>query len=372
MGSVESYKNSKGKTLWRARYRKPDHSPTSKRGFKGSREAERFLVEIEASKNKGLFIDQMHSKTLLKTLAEPWLENKRAILKPSSFRPLESAWRNHVQPAWGDKQIGNMRHSEIQRWVSQLSDQYSPTVVIRAHNILSALLEVAVRDRLILSNDAQGIGLPRKNVKRKAYLTLDQVEMLATTSGDFETLILTMAYTGLRWGEVTALRVQDFDETRRRITVNENAVDVGGTIHVGKPKSHKSRSVPVPEFLIEKLQIEIRGKHSMQLIFGDGSAYIRQSSSGRGWFASAVRKCQKSDSTFPRVTPHDLRHTAASLAISAGANVKAVQRMLGHASAAMTLDTYADLFEDDLDSVAIGLDDARSARIVSKKMSKKQ
>jgi integrase len=57
----------------------------------------------------------------------------------------------------------------------------------------------------------------------------------------------------------------------------------------------------------------------------------------------------------PRLTPHDLRHTAASLAISAGANVKAVQRMLGHASAAMTLDTYADLFDEDLDAVAIAL-----------------
>lgn len=61
-----------------------------------------------------------------------------------------------------------------------------------------------------------------------------------------------------------------------------------------------------------------------------------------------------------RVTPHDLRHTAASLAISAGANVKAVQRMLGHASAAMTLDTYAELFEDDLDAVASALDQQRS------------
>lgn len=58
------------------------------------------------------------------------------------------------------------------------------------------------------------------------------------------------------------------------------------------------------------------------------------------------------------MTPHDLRHTAASLAISAGANVKAVQRMLGHASAAMTLDTYADLFDDDLDNVADALDRA--------------
>jgi integrase len=57
---------------------------------------------------------------------------------------------------------------------------------------------------------------------------------------------------------------------------------------------------------------------------------------------------------------HDLRHTAASLAISAGANVKAVQRMLGHASAAMTLDVYADLFDDDLDHVAGRLDEAAS------------
>jgi integrase len=57
------------------------------------------------------------------------------------------------------------------------------------------------------------------------------------------------------------------------------------------------------------------------------------------------------------MTPHDLRHTAASLAVQAGANVKAVQRMLGHASAAMTLDVYADLFDDDLDRVAARLDE---------------
>ena len=62
------------------------------------------------------------------------------------------------------------------------------------------------------------------------------------------------------------------------------------------------------------------------------------------------------------VTPHDLRHTAASLAIAAGANVKAVQRMLGHASASMTLDVYAALFGDDLDAVATRLDEAVAAR----------
>ena len=64
------------------------------------------------------------------------------------------------------------------------------------------------------------------------------------------------------------------------------------------------------------------------------------------------------------MTPHDLRHTAASLAVSAGANVKAVQRMLDHASAAMTLDVYADLFDDDLEAVATALDQARARESV--------
>ena len=66
------------------------------------------------------------------------------------------------------------------------------------------------------------------------------------------------------------------------------------------------------------------------------------------------------------MTPHDLRHTAASLAVSAGANVKAVQRMLGHASAAMTLDLYAELFDDDLEAVATALDAARARENVGK------
>jgi integrase len=83
-----------------------------------------------------------------------------------------------------------------------------------------------------------------------------------------------------------------------------------------------------------------------------------RNSGAQGWFANAVRRAQAVDPSIPRLTPHDLRHTAASLAISSGANVKAVQRMLGHASAAMTLDTYADLFDDDLDAVASRLNDA--------------
>ena len=77
-----------------------------------------------------------------------------------------------------------------------------------------------------------------------------------------------------------------------------------------------------------------------------------------------MRQAQAVDKTFPSLTRHDSRHTAASLTVSAGTNIKALQRMLGHASASMTSDTYADLFDEDLDNVAERLDKDRTQKIV--------
>lgn len=104
------------------------------------------------------------------------------------------------------------------------------------------------------------------------------------------------------------------------------------------------------------------GKKPDDLIFAaPEGGVLRVSNWRRRVFNKAVKRLVAKDATFPVVTPHDLRHTAASLAISAGANVKAVQTMLGHKSAAITLDTYTDLFPDDLEAVAAALDAARMA-----------
>ena len=104
------------------------------------------------------------------------------------------------------------------------------------------------------------------------------------------------------------------------------------------------------------------GKGRDDLVFTDLRGGVLRYSNWRARvFEPAVAKCRKSDESFPSITPHDLRHTAASLAINAGANVKAVQRMLGHAKASMTLDVYADLFDADLDDVAVNLDAAIGA-----------
>jgi integrase len=120
--------------------------------------------------------------------------------------------------------------------------------------------------------------------------------------------------------------------------------------------------VPVPEFVLDELSMQCTGKAPGDLVFaGRDSRYLQRPKSHTGWFLAAVRKAK-----VQKITPHDLRHTCASLAVAAGVNVLALQRMLGHTSAKMTLDTYADLFDDDLDAVAVTLH-SRYAREVTEK-----
>jgi integrase len=156
----------------------------------------------------------------------------------------------------------------------------------------------------------------------------------------------------LRWGEMAALRVQDFDMLRRPVNVSRSVTESGGLVW-STPKTWERRSVPFPAALRDELAALMVGKGRDDLVFTDQRGGVLRNSNWRARvFRPAVAKCQAADETFPAITPHDLRHTAASLAVSVHANVKAVQRMLGHAKASMTLDIYADLFDEDLDGVA--------------------
>ena len=368
MATISKYQTSSGATLYRVRYRTPENRQTDKRGFTSKREAARFAATVEVSKLKGEYVAPSRARMTVAELGAAWLDRQRGHLKPSSHRAVEIEWRVRVAPRWGHVALGDIRPTAIQRWLSDLShgvDGARPvgaSVVNRAHHVLSSILADAVRDHLLARNPASDIKLPRKNRKRPVYLTHQQVAKLAAASGPYEGLVLLLAYTGLRWGEAIGLRVRDLDMLRRRATVSENAVQVGSEVLVGTPKAHKQRSVPLPEFLLGYLARQCEGKGRDDLLFpGDDGGHQERPHSTSGWFIKAV-----AESGVPRVTPHDLRHSAASLAVSAGANVKAVQRMLGHASAAMTLDVYADLFDDDLEAVATALNDARARESVGK------
>ena len=358
MGSVHPYKTAAGKKYY-VRYRKPDGTNAAKRGFRTKLEAQTYLATVDVSISANQYIDPNAARIRIGELGKVWLEDQAAVMKPSPFHSLESSWRIHVEPAWGKVQVAAVRFSDVRAWVTELAAQRSATTTIRSYGILAGILDVAVKDRRIAENPARGVKLPRKAKKRRVYLSHDQVTLLASESSQ-PTLILFLAYTGLRWGEATGLRVRDVLLERRRVHVQENAVTVNGQIHVGTPKTHETRTVPYPEFLDANIRSAIGHKRAAELLFGDGQVHMRLPSSQSGWFVGAVKRARRVDPSFPELSPHDLRHTAASLAISAGANVKAVQRMLGHASAAMTLDTYADLFDDDLDNVADALSRARS------------
>lgn len=353
MATIESYTLSSGKTRYRVRYRTPDGKQTDKRGFERKVDAKSFASTVEVEKLTGSYVPPTAGRVTVGELGPDWLKRQGAHMKPSARHSIESAWKVHVEPEWGDKRINSIKHTAVQAWIAELAQRRSPSLVRDAHSVLARILDDAKRDRLLAVNPAREVKLPPKRRKPNKYLTARQVAMLARESGKYGSLILLLSFIGLRWGEAAGLRVRDIEFLRRTITLHENAVRVGGETHLGTLKSHKHRTVPLPKTVALELSQTCEGKDLDALLWSSAEGkHLGPPSSHDSWLSGAVARCQKADEAFPRVTAHDLRHTAASLAVSSGANVKAIQRMLGHASAAMTLDVYSDLFDDDLDAVA--------------------
>ena len=223
-------------------------------------------------------------------LGPAWLDRQRCHLKPSAYAVMEIAWRVRVAPRWGSVALGDIRPTAVQQWVSTLgrgtpgAKPLGASAVKRTHHVLSAILADAVSDNLIARNPASGVKLPPIPRKRPVYLTHRQVAGLAAAAGDHEALLL-LAYTGLRWGETIGLRVRDLDMLRRRVMVSENAVQVGAQIHVGTPKAHKRRTVPLPEFLLPYLARQCEGRGREDLLFpGDDGGYLKRPHPTCGWF----------------------------------------------------------------------------------------
>lgn len=307
-------------------------------------------------------------RTVTHAAATAWLARKEGHLKPSGYRSYENAWRVHVEPRWRTAKVADIRSTSVQAWIAELSKTLSASRTVTVYSVLAGILDDAVRDRMLAANPARGVSLPRRSRRPNVYLSPDQLQSLATESGRYGSLVLVLGTVGLRWGEAAALRVSDIDFLRRRVVLHENAVAVGGRTHVGTLKTGHSRTVALPGFVVDELAVTCVGKERDELIWPAQDGGYLAPPTHKSWMAGAVARCQNAADearakesrdggkpttpVFPRITAHALRHTAASLAISAGANVKVVQRMLGHASAAMTLDVYADLFDDDFTQVA--------------------
>jgi integrase len=217
-----------------------------------------------------------------------------------------------------------------------------------------------LKDGRLAVNPAAGISLPRVREPEKRYLTDRRVAELADAVGEeYRLIVLFLAYIGLRWGEMAALTVGRLDLLRRRVLVAESVTPVKGVMTFGPTKGHERREVPLPRFLIEELARHVEDKSAADLVFiGERGAVMRSQTFQRAVLTNAAAALG-----IPGFHPHELRHTAASLAIASGADIKIVQQMLGHKSAVMTLDQYGHLFDDRLDIVADAMDAARTSAL---------
>lgn len=352
MATIEPYDTKAGKR-YRVRYRTPEGRQTDKRGFTTKAAANAYAATVEVEKMRGEYVAPSLGRLPLQELAGDWLTRKEAHA-PSYYRTLESAWRIHVEPRWGNTAIADIDVLDVEAWLTTLKATGSPTTVIRAYGVLSGILDDACIGKRLRVNPARGVrNLPRKVTKKHIYLTTTDVDRLADECREpwQADLVYTLVYSGPRWSEAIAVRTVDIAFLRRRFQLHENAVLLDGKFEVGPLKGRKNRETPIPPFLVDRLAERVKGRRPNDLVFpGPDGGYLRRPNSENGWFVAAVRRAE-----IQMVTPHDLRHTCASLAVSAGANVLAVSRMLGHKNPAETLKTYADLFDSDLDRVAESL-----------------
>jgi integrase len=354
---VPSARHGKG-LRWLARYVDDDGRERAK-AFVRKVDAQQWLdSEVTAKLATGTFIAPEAGKVTVATVYASWSASQGHIA-PRTAGMRRGAWGNRVEPVWGDVAVVDVKTTAVKAWVAKMAaDELGAATIENAFGVLRSVMGAALEDNRIPRNPCDGVQLPKRQHADRGYLSHSQVAALATAVERHPEVVRFLAYTGLRWGEMAALRVCDFDMLRRRVNVSRSVTEFNGLVW-STPKSSERRSVPFPAGLADELSALMVGKGREDLVFTSRrGGVLRNSNYRRRVFDAAVMKCQKADDTFPTITPHDLRHTAASLAVSAGANVKAVQRMLGHAKASMTLDVYADLFDDDLDDVADRLDAA--------------
>ncbi|WP_402373652.1 tyrosine-type recombinase/integrase [Isoptericola rhizosphaerae] len=350
-----------------------DGRPRS-RSFDRKTDARRWEEEQRTALASGEWVDPAAGRVTFGEYADRWLKG-RHDLKPTTRAGYTSTLR--LADPLASVPLAKVTHEAVAEWVADLvARDLSASHVRSAHVLVHAVLDGAVRARRLATNPATGVPVPKHHRRRRMYLTESQAGTLAAAVGRWTTrkvedgtttvterarpdtatcdqmhaLVLVLAFTGLRFGEAVALRGRHVDLLRRRIRVEEAVTEVGGRQVYGPPKNGEARDVPVPGFLVDILQGRITGADD----------HLFATSAGTPLRAGNVRRLFDPAATavgLPGLHLHDLRHTAASLAVSAGANVKAVQAMLGHKSAAMTLDVYADLFPQDLDDVARRLDE---------------
>ena len=350
-----------GKVRLEGSYRDPAGKIRTKTFDKGQRKAAMtWAREMERSISHSEWTDPDRGKMTFATWVEKW-NSTTVHLRPSTKARVEVAVRRELLPRFGSLPIASIGASDVAAMVSELVAQGSaPGSVRKVYNTLSAIMKSAVVEGVISKSPCVGISLPQVQRHEMRALTADELHRLADEVPDrYRAMILTGGYLGLRWGELAGLKVEAVNFLKRKVHVRSTVVDVDGVMQVGPPKTGE-RTITVPAFVAEMMAEQIaRYPDPEGYVFGapGGGPLWRRSNFSRRIFQPAVERAG-----LVPFRPHDLRHTAASLAIEAGGHVKQVQQLLGHASAVTTMDRYAHLLGGADEALAQKMDEVgRSA-----------
>jgi integrase len=246
-------------------WRMPDRSRRQKT-FSNERAARQFAATLVTSTAAGEIVDPRGGKTELREVYRSWLAS-RPDLSAKVRRGYEDNWRLRIEPRFGRWQIGKVDHDSIQSWVNDMTTAgLGPRTVRWTHSVLKMTLDYAAdAGRLIGRNPASRTKFPPMRPTTHIYLNAAEVAALANVCGDQGDVVLILAYTGLRFGELTGLNVEDVDLDARRVRVRRSMTQVGGRLVEGNPKSMAGRrSVPIPERLVPLFKARIAADRTVR------------------------------------------------------------------------------------------------------------
>lgn len=354
--------------------RNPETGKLKRRFFYGKtrQEVADKLNQALADLRQGTFVAP--SRTTVGSWLSTWLEEyKRPKVRPSTLESYRMMIDVHIKPGLGHIQLKQLQPCDLQRFYNQKlaagrSDGkggLSPRMVRYMHVILHGALKQAVREGLVARNVAEAVELPREQKKEFVPLTDDQVRrFLSAIKNDrlYAAFLLDLG-TGLRRGELLALRWQDVDLKNRLITVRQAVSQVKGQLLYQEPKSKKSqRTVPIPESIATELKAHKARQNQERLMLGpayqDNGLVFCQENGEPLRIRTFLRRFDNllAKAGVPKVRFHDLRHTFATLLLQAGEHPKVVSELLGHSCISITLDTYTHVLPELKQAAAARLD----------------
>jgi integrase len=361
---------------WRVRYRDADGRRHTAGPFGAKSDASRFLAIVEADLLRGDWRDPSLVAVHFEEWAAEW--GKTIVhLAPKTQAEYASNLKSHVLPFFADEPIGAIDRSAVRGFLSAMRAKgLAPATIKKAWIVLRLVLAVAVDAGALKANPCDGVKLGRIRRQEAVFLTAAQVEDVAQAiTTPYGVLVRFAAYTGLRAGEIAALRVGRLDLLRRRVEVAESLAEVGGRgLVFGPTKNYQRRAVPLPASIASELAEHLAGRGRPardELVFTapQGGALRHHHFYERHFKPAVAAAGLPSGTRF-----HDLRHSCAALLIAQGAHQLTIMRRLGHSSITVTLDTYGHLFPeleedltDRLDAVARAAACGRPRRAAAEK-----